>query len=167
MGLISGLLSDPALCCSAPLCLRPGPLCARRLSLPPALLFESLPSLLLRPLSPFILPRYALQPPPFIFPSLPVGMPFRKLLSASSQSLFEQPLCRRGRRCCIPGRGTLPSPTSTHATLQPNPWEITALPRASVSLSGFHLSLLLRPEAAVCDKPDRAMTAWSQLGMLP
>lgn len=44
---------------------------------------------------------------------------------------------------------------------------MTALRGASASLSDFHLSFLLRPEAAVCDKPDGTVTAGSQLGTLP
>lgn len=40
--------------------------------------------------------------PSFIFSSLPMEMPFRNLRSASSKSLFEEPLCSGACRRCIP-----------------------------------------------------------------
>lgn len=56
--------------------------------------------------------------------------------------------------------------SSASIALLPNLWERTALPCASAALSGFHQFFLLRPEAAVCDKPDGTVTACSKLGVL-
>lgn len=61
---------------------------------------------------------------------------------------------------------TFSHPLLTTALL-PDLQEITVLLScATVSLSGFNLSFLLRLEAAVCDKLDGTVTAWSQLGTL-